>query len=236
MLRLFKRLWVLLPVVMIALLPQAAAAYGTFNLADEWSDGTNPNGLWSYNDGSVPMTYHVDTEWGQPAWSSNAHGVPLWFKCNSNNPLNFDIKTGDVGMHAGYYAPTDVTWTVDSTGFATISGGVWMIRDIYRGNGWALYRNADLLTQGQISSGDDYSRSNPFLFTAGSRGPGAVTLFAVTAGDTIKLSFSPGPGTPDYAGMNLQIVTSPVPVPPSAVLLGTGLLGLWAWRRRGRQI
>jgi len=235
MLRLLKSLWILMPVVMVALLPQVAAAYGTFNLSSQWSDAVNPNGRWSYSEGSVPMAHRGNTEWGLPAWFSPNLSVPIWFKCTSN-PNGLDIQTGDVGMHAGYGASTNVTWTVDSTGLATISGGVWMIRDNGRANDWALYRNASLLTQGQISSGDPYSRGIPFLFANGSGGAGAVTNFAVTTGDTIKLSFSrPGDVTPDYAGMNLQIVTSPVPVPPSAVLLGTGLLGLWAWRRRNRQ-
>ncbi len=231
----FTHLRFIILVMFVVALPQTAAAYGTFNLADQWSDTFNPNGRWTYYGGPNPMQYHFTNEWGNPAWSTDYQGAPQWFKCTSDNPLGFDIMAGDVGLLASISSSNAVTWTVDSTGLATISGGVWMIRDMapIRINDWFLYLNGVLLTDGQIYSGDPYSRGNPFLFADGSGGAGAVTNFAVTAGDIIRLTiYNPGPNLlSDYAGVNLSITTA-VPAPPALWLMGSGLLGLWGWRRR----
>src|SRR6187200_1009681 len=66
---------------------------GPWDLAADWSDATNPNGVWSYNLApGVPLTTHWD-DWDavdisysadQPAWAlepvQGPQHVPAWLK------------------------------------------------------------------------------------------------------------------------------------------------------------
>ena len=53
---------------------------------------------------------------------------------------------------------------------ARITGGVWMGRDIGRGNTWTLSKNGVALTGRTIYSGEAYGRANPFTYALGSGG------------------------------------------------------------------
>ena len=108
-----------------------------------------------------------------------------------------DFQAGDIIVHT-----TDTSsgsdngdgnylWTSPDTGTVNITGGVWMGRDIGRSNHWELAKNGVVLTGGDISSGDAFSRAAPFDFSAGSGGPAAVSNIPIIAGDQITLTLSP---------------------------------------------
>lgn len=90
----------------------------TWDLADDWSDSLNPNGVWSYNKSpGLPLTTHWD-DWDpssgccfaspQPAWAAtqwpNVAHVPMWMKVVSETTADTvtdtpDFPIGRVIMH-----------------------------------------------------------------------------------------------------------------------------------------
>ena len=124
----------------------ATARAVTYDLNADWSDSANPNGVWTYREGTNALP-HV-TAWqglsgdfvtAQPAWARNAVGssnLPPWFKSSAVVGLPHDWQTGDVVMHStdGFNGigsgVGNVIWTSPINGTATISGNVWMGRDI----------------------------------------------------------------------------------------------------------
>jgi hypothetical protein len=98
---------------------------------------------------------------------------------------------------------------------ATITGGVWLGRDIGRSVDWSLLKNGVAITGGSLSSGDAFNRASPFLFSAGSGGAAAINNLAVSPGNTLELRFvtTSDNGGGDFVGvnLNLSVATSAVP-------------------------
>jgi hypothetical protein len=94
-------------------------------------------------------------------------------------------------------------------------------------NGWAEigYNPANGFSQ-IIYVGATGSNSGHYTFQTGIPAGGSLVIFADT-------SISNGEGVFAYANISrLSISPSPVPVPPTAMLLGSGLLWLFALRGR----
>src|ERR1700732_5005953 len=72
----------LFPMVAILLLATPAAKATTYDLNADWSNSSNPNGVWSYNEGTNPLPFQAN--WGnagtftgaQPAWARSAGTAP----------------------------------------------------------------------------------------------------------------------------------------------------------------
>jgi hypothetical protein len=221
----------------------------TYDLNADWSDSSNPNGVWTYREGTNALP-HV-TAWqglsgdfvtAQPAWARNATGssnLPPWFKSSAVVGITHDWQTGDVVMHStdGFNGigsgEGNVIWTSPITGFATISGNTWMGRDIGRSNHWALYNNGVLFTQGDISSGDPYNRASPFNFANGSGGALVLQNIPVTVGSVFELRITRTSAPGDYAGVNFMVTT--VPEPSTCLLVLSSIIALVATGRRKRQ-
>ncbi|HAY20650.1 MAG TPA: hypothetical protein DCY27_00460 [Desulfobacterales bacterium] len=192
----------------------------THNLAAEWSDTVNPNGLWSYNAGDTPMTnrqhwYEVNGwVWGiSSGWS-----LPVAFKITTDNPYGFDFKAGDTGVHGDYIVPTNLVWTSDISGHARVRGNAWLVRNIGRNMYWGVYVNEVLKTSGLMTAGS-YSRAAPFDFLNGSGGESALT-FRVAPGTKITLSlWVPPDKVPDYVGLDFTIDAIPDQLWPGTMLL-----------------
>lgn len=194
-----------------------------YDLAEDWSDVKNPNGLWSYNSApGTPITTHWD-DWDpgtccfasvQPAWAAarqpDSGHVPVWFKTISPTLGSSDMPIGTVGMHGSESAAAGVTWTSPINGVVRISGGVWLA---YKGNGrsmnWTLFVNGALITGGNLTFNDSFTSSNPFNFTAGSGGTAALTV-PVAVGDVINLELVKTSGFAEFVGVDLKFsVVSP---------------------------
>ncbi len=188
--------------------PGAEAPALSFSLKGDWSDDANPNGTWTYREGTnaLPSSASWLNTSGmftgtQPAWARAASGntlAPAWFKLSAAlaSPTSFDLKTDDVaalttdatnGVGAGN---ANVAWKSPFSGVVDVSGGVWMTRDIGNGNDWSLYLNSTLLTTGTIASGDAFNRDTPFKLTDGSGGADAVRYVKVQPDDEIRLEFA----------------------------------------------
>jgi len=207
-----------------------------YDLTADWSDTDNPNGVWSYNKGGAPLP-SVNNYFGTPgqrAWAVATSGsghIPVWFM-----PIS-GTNAGDVLAHSwdpangGAYGEANVTWTSDTAGEAHISGGIWYTGTVGRSTDWRLYLNGVLLSSGSVLDGGPYDKNNPFDFAAGSGGTAALD-FVAAVGDVVMLELVRTQG--DYYGnmVGVDLKINVVPVPPSAWLLGSGLLGLAVLRRR----
>src|SRR5262245_44422876 len=87
----------------------AFAAKYRYDLTDDWSEGQNPNGVWSYNYNDSPISVYQTFWWGEPGWGnwwigdgcilqgSQPTGTDPWG--DSVGPSH-DWESGDVMMHA----------------------------------------------------------------------------------------------------------------------------------------
>jgi hypothetical protein len=74
----------------------ATARAVTYDLNADWSDSANPNGVWTYREGTNALSGDFVT--AQPAWARNAVGssnLPPWFKSSAVVGLPHDWQTGD---------------------------------------------------------------------------------------------------------------------------------------------
>lgn len=212
-------------------------AQTTYHLRNDWSDSANPNGPWSYRQGTSSLT--------SGTWAFDFTSQPAWLGTSpaslfrTQSTAGFDVQIGDVVLHsANGEAPlVNVLWTSPSAGTVDLAGGVWMIRDIGRSNNWLLSHNGVQLSSGALSSGDPFNSTSPFDLDAGSGG--AVNALSVGAGDTIQLAFQQTTGgVGDYIGANLIINFTPVPEPSMVAFLtlGIGMASYAANRRRNRRL
>lgn len=212
--------WAYIPAIFCAFVTLRASAI-TYDLGADWSESANPNGPWSYNEGNNPLP-HVSAWQGlsgdftsaQPAWARGAVGntnLPCWFKSSATVGVAHDWQTGDILSHTTDIfngvgsGSANVTWTSPGDGTITISGAVWMGRDIGRGNHWTLLHNGTTLMQGDIFSGDVYSRSSPFNFASGTGTASTLTNRSVVAGDLIKLQLDKTSSFGDYTAVRFTI-------------------------------
>jgi hypothetical protein len=196
-----------------------AAGELIWNLAADWSDTNNPNGVWSYNHGTLPIsTHHGDWPhfaFVQPAWSEQpfpAFGhIPAWFKATGTPGGPFDWQSGDVIVHGSDpfsgprpNDPANVTWTSPIAGLVEISGRTWLGRDVGRSADWSIYLNGTLLTKGSLTSTDPYDSANPFDFSTGSGGPSAL-IQSIDIGDVIEFEVVRTHFFGEFVGVDMTI-------------------------------
>jgi hypothetical protein len=199
----------------------AAGAAPIWDLTTDWSDATNPSGPWAYRHGAELLP-HVDSWEGgtgyfaepQPAWARhdlNSTRIPCLFRSSANVVTDHDFTFGDVVCHTRDDAngvgsgEANVAWVSPVEGTINVEGAVWMGRDIGRSNHWSLWLNATKLTEGDIASGDPYSRAAPFDLSAGSGGPPALTNLAVHVGDALALKLERTSQYGDFVGIRLRV-------------------------------
>ena len=190
----------------------------SFSLVDDWSNSVNPNGPWSYNEGSNPLKFNIANwpagEFGssQTAWANGntTHDlVPGWMKSVSTPGGDFDWLEGDVLVHSTDawsgqgHGLANVTWTAPLTGTFDIAGGVWLGRDrLGRSNDWSLTLNGTLLDSGSLTSTDAFSRASPDTFS--------IVGQSITAGDILKLEVAKTSKYGEFVGVNLTITPEPM--------------------------
>ncbi len=217
-----SRLGVTRPFLAILIaLAQPCLATVAWDIQVEWSDAANPNGVWVFREGGnvlghVAAWQQPGLGYVQPAWAvgevSPNEYLPSWFKA-TGTVGGLDWEVGDVVVHTTDPAngPThgnaSVRWVSPVADTIAITGSVWITRDIGRSAAWTLLRNATPLTGGSVSSGDPYSRANPFDFAAGSGGAGVLQGIPMQVGDFIELSLVTTSSNTlgDMVGVNLLI-------------------------------
>lgn len=233
----------------LTLLGVCGMAHATvYDLKTDWSDASNPNGTWSYREGNNALP-HVNSwqsslgGWSsaQPGWArseNNSDRIPFVFKSNGTETFAHDFIAGDIVMHTWDGAngigngQGNIAWTSPITGTVSITGAVWMGRDIGRAVDWSVLKNAVQLTDGHLFSGDSFSRATPYDLLAGSGGAGSLSNISVSTGDVLILKLTTASGSGDFVGMNYTINATAVPEPTALAVLCLGSVGVWMLRRR----
>jgi len=215
-----------------------SSLYATnYDLNDDWSDLSNPNGVWSlvknhegdlfttnqpdyYNDGSN------QNAWADDLWGTLAH-VPYWMKWNDDGLIY--AHTPEFDRTGTDY--TSAVWTSPLAGPVEISGELWSTWVSGRELSWQLKLNGTIISSALLVADGTYDENNPFDLADGSGGAAALTQ-TVEIGDTLELglvSISENGNLGDEVGLEFTIL----PEPSSLALLGVGVLALV--RRKIRQ-
>jgi hypothetical protein len=217
-----------------------------FSLSGDWSNTTNPNGPWSYNQGSTPLP--LVSDWtaagtafvgcNQPAWApSNVGGnfLPGLMKAYSCTPsiLNAhstpgNIAPGDIVMHTvdpyngnPALGVGNFRFTLPSpdNGKYEIKGSVWDAAfDFYpsRPQDWTLLVNGVDEASGMLSGNVPSSAAETF------------NVFPnLTAGETVDLELyeAPTAAAGYFVATNMSITgVTKTPEPSTLALLAAGLL------------
>jgi hypothetical protein len=224
-----------------ALLSQAATIV-TYNLASDFSDTSNPDGVWSYLQGTTPLPLNVQPTDGNalnPAASNGYFGVagnftvaPFVFETSESGSAtspytNNDFLAGDVLVHStdpGAGAPVFIDWTAPSAGTITLSGEVWYAHSpVTRSNDYSLtLGGGSALASGTVTNGDGLNAPSTFAITSS---------MAVTPGEVLALELTPTAGQTfgSLSGVDLTVnLTTPsgTPEPGTTLLLAGGLLAM----------
>jgi len=214
----------------VLFIPASVSMGQVYDLRTDWSETANPNGAWSYRHGSKALP-HVDAwqrmigGWGtfQSGWARSEDSntrLPFWFRSNGTEVFACDYLAGDIVVHTTDAVngvgsgPANVTWTAPAFGTATISGSVWMGRDIGRSNRWSVISAGNEITSGQIFTGDPFSREVPFDLASGSGGAGVLQNIRVCGGNEIRLQIVSTSAAGDFVGVNLRVEFTAIPCPP----------------------
>lgn len=223
-----------------------SASGETWDVTDDWSDILNPNGVWSYNAAvGDPLTDHVENYWSedppQPAWAFNPESVPgahlpcFFLSTDSTTGSGSDWPLGRVFIHPNdvwnsppeyRYESANVAWTSPIEGEIVISGGIWEASpSLERDLDWEIWKNDSPLSIGTIHYDDPYSSDSMMLWTYGSGGEEAMTLF-VDVGDEVRLEilWNTGSAFATFAGIDFHIEgaatgVAAFPDPPSVLVL-----------------
>jgi hypothetical protein len=219
------------------------ASANSWDVANNFSLSANPNGQWSYGyslglTGSLTLYNTAITSGTLESWNYGSVSDPNVVKNTSSSPVTpsspgtvtwpgngFSLHPGSNGTYpSGTYS--HAVWTSPATGLYSVSATFtgWSIHppnpatttDVYISvNGGSVF-NEEI----NISP---YGNSVSFTPTVYNIPLGATVDFAVGEGSDLTYYY-------DTTGLAARI--SSVPLPPSALLLGSGLLGLGLLRRK----
>ncbi|MBI1325054.1 PEP-CTERM sorting domain-containing protein [bacterium] len=202
-----------------------------YDIKDDWSDVNNPNGAWQLNKApNSPFTVN-QSDWAgngtnQKAWADaaspgTAH-VPAWMKVTNTSIFTAGfVDVGTIVMHGAEEARTgtdlsSLVWTSPLAGTVTITGGMWKEVNT-RSMRWEIRKDGTLLSLGDLNAVDPYTKTNPYDFSAGSGGAGAMT-FSVSAGTKVELLAYRTSTFASFVGMNYRVTLTPVPEPGTWLL------------------
>ena len=232
--------------ILLVLLVSAvrSSALTTWSLQNDWSNTSNPNGVWTLTNNGTPFTTQyawLDGSLGTPvnAWASSSGPtttaqLPAWYKAVVSGDGGDDYLAGDIYVHPPYTAGgyTSALWTSPITGTVSVSGDLWHLLNLGRADDWGIYVKNVLVTGGAVPDSGN-SRSNPVLFSSGSGGSSALNNIAVGINDTVELRLwqDPGSGYPTPEGVSFNIVST-IPEPSAIAMLGGSLALVFVRRFR----
>ncbi|MFT3987258.1 VPLPA-CTERM sorting domain-containing protein [Aestuariivirga sp.] len=220
----------------------ASAQAETWNAFDDFSIATNPNGAWSYGEGTAGSTFtpfvNKVTTSQVIYWQTTnpSLGAPAVIKNTTGSSFAYPtvVFPNDVlDIHPGPNSDVIVQFTAPTAGTYSYSG-LFEVLDYVQSNGviGLIYKNGTQLFSQEFGG----TTANATTLTAGSMITfmGSVLL---AAGD--KLSFAVNnDGNYLYDSTGFQVVisdVSPVPLPGALPLMAAGLGSLALLRRRKRK-
>ena len=208
------------------------AAATTWDAAADFSPTDNPTGQWTYGysypniDSTLtPYTIHFTDPSGLEFWNTGRTDlVPGVFKNPTAAPITLSTLTvppEGLAFHPGvngeyshvvWTAPTDGTYAINAT-FTGLDTGP-TTTDVH-------------ILVGGISQFDGYVNLNGY----GNQISDSFSFF-IFVGKTVDFAVGYGNGVYYNDSTGLGATVSSIPLPPTALLLGSGLLGLGLLRRK----
>jgi hypothetical protein len=188
-----------------------------YSVGADWSLAANPNGPWSYNQGTSPLPF-VQVDWGgvtgETFWTTTSSGIvpPAWAKAVTTIVAG-RWEPGDVVGHStnGFGVTANITWTSPAAGWITLSGKAWDAgHAVGRDDAWRLYVAGDLVAQRSsvvgIARADDAA-----LFSTNLQPGKGLTSLPVAAGDTVVFEIQATTSLGHFVGVDLTIDLVPAP-------------------------
>jgi hypothetical protein len=235
----------LVTVLLIRFAGSAMAAIIVYDSELDFSDVNNPNGVWSYLNGSTLLAHYTPVPgllnsavpngfWGQSAANlngaimrSSAGGSTTGFWSNNDFAAgNLLIRTADPNNGG----PVRITFTAPTAGQLTYGNSYVWYADAPSGpfsNDFTLaLNNGPLIESGTVGLGSDLS--NPVILVNG------FNILNVQAGDELTLAFQADPNSPvgTLTGIKFVVDFTSVPEPSNALFTGLFVLGCLGSRRR----
>jgi len=226
-----------LVVVFIAMFAPIVNGQIIYDLSDDWSYSSNPNGTWSYNEGTNPLT-NTEYEWGgvtgETFWRPiSGHNPPAM--CKAVTTTNDNWQAGDVMIHSA--TPTaewglaNVTWTASSDGTINIDGFAWDAgHSSDRDDLWRLSVNDTIYAQKSSIYGLNKIDAEA-LFGANLVTGMSLDEIEVVTGDVVKFELEALTTYGSFVGVDMQIDFTTIPEPATVSLLVFGGLALLRKRK-----
>lgn len=241
-----KPLYALVPLI-AALSCSVAHAATVYDLSGDFSNASNPNGVWSFTQGSTPLEHYfsltanpINTALEDGYWGTGSNlniNTPEVAKVTKDGSAtgtytNADFLSGDVILHSpNGGAPLFINWTAPSAGTIDVSGGTWYAHSpVARSNDFQITLGSLTLATDVVSSTANNSRDNAFSFN--------FSDLAVAAGTVLSIRYSPTSGQSfgSIAGLSETVTFTASPVPEASswamMVVGLGLLTVVARRRQ----
>ena len=227
----------------------------TYSLTNDWSNINNPNGVWSFYDGSTLLGWQAaPTPNGNAAIPAVANGfwgagpnlnsdTPEIFKALVNGSAagetNLDFLAGDVVLHSpNSGGPIIINWTAPSAGAIDFSSKEWYahssVNSQNRENSLSVFLGGGSYGSPQLQSqSSDFDRNDYGSFFGSN--------LTVSAGEQLSFQFSRTQRQPfgSLNGFDLMVNFTPTqssaalpePTTWAMMLVGFGLVG-FAMRKR----
>lgn len=225
--------------------PASATIY---SLSGDFSNASNPNGVWSITQGTSLLSHYPQPSDGNTLDYAAASGywgvgpsfntdVPVVLKTTAGGSGAYntnDFLAGDVIAHSpNSGAALFINWTAPSAGKISFSSNLWYAHSpVTRSNDISALLGGSLL--GTVTVDNTHNRSSPITTLSGSN-------LTVAAGEVLAFEFVRSSGQPygsiDGIAETVNFAPSVAGVPEPAtwalMLFGFGSLGAVLRRRRG---
>jgi len=199
-----------------------------YDLKKDWSNTSNPNGAWSYNQNQTPISQFQTFWWGQPGWGYIWIGEGCIFKANPypagiTDPWGetltpaHDWKAGHIVFAAlsppygGDTTFVNVTWTSPADGTIDISGRAWDAQIVAdRDMSWSLIVGGDTVAQRSSIRGI-FRKDKSARFNANRIVKHPLTRIPVTQGEIVEFRLVATTYYGHFAGLDEQIIFHPKP-------------------------
>jgi len=189
----------------------------TYDLSKDWSSTENPNGAWSYNHSTSPITQSLSWQ-GHTGWGYRRDAAGCIIQLGDPKPSTprHDMHKGDIVMHAlsmpsqGDSKFVNVTWTSPAPGIIDLGGRAWdaaIAQD--RDMTWSLMVGGRKVAQRSALRGISREDRDAH-FNANRSGNSDLTGIPVKRGTRVEFRLATVTHYGHFAGIELQITLNTI--------------------------